>query len=69
MVRREESKKNSKKERGATLVEYALLVALVALGSIGALGLLRDNISTGFTNVGTQLSNAIPAGGGTTTGQ
>jgi pilus assembly protein Flp/PilA len=38
-------------ERGASLVEYALLVALIAVVCIAAITLLGNNASTKFNNV------------------
>ena len=42
-------------ERGASLVEYALLVALIAVVCIVAVTLLGSNASTKFSNVGSTL--------------
>jgi pilus assembly protein Flp/PilA len=39
------------KERGATAVEYGLLVALIAVVIIVAVTLLGNNLSTTFDNV------------------
>ena len=39
-------------ERGASLVEYALLVALIAVVCIAAITLLGNNASTKFSTVG-----------------
>jgi len=39
-------------EEGATMVEYGLLVALIALVALGAVQTLGLNLSTLFTNVG-----------------
>ena len=39
-------------EEGASLVEYALLVALIAVVCIAAITLLGDNASTKFSEVG-----------------
>ena len=39
-------------ERGASLVEYALLVALIAVVCIAAVTLLGDNASKKFSSVG-----------------
>jgi pilus assembly protein Flp/PilA len=39
-------------ERGASLVEYALLVALIAVVCIAAVTLLGKNASTKFSSVG-----------------
>ena len=43
-------------ERGASLVEYALLVALIAVICIGAIALLGGNAKTKFSQVGSSLS-------------
>jgi pilus assembly protein Flp/PilA len=42
-------------ERGASLVEYALLVALIAVVCIAAVALLGANASTQFSNVGSAI--------------
>jgi pilus assembly protein Flp/PilA len=42
-------------ERGAALVEYALLVALIAVVCIGALTLLGNGISSKFADVNSEL--------------
>jgi len=42
-------------ERGAALVEYALLLALIAVAVIGALTLLGGNVNNKFSTV----SNSI----------
>ena len=43
------------KERGATAVEYGLMVALIAVVIIGAVTLLGNNLSTTFNNVASQI--------------
>jgi pilus assembly protein Flp/PilA len=43
-------------ESGQTLVEYALIIAIVALGLIFALTFLRDNISNLFKRTGSSLA-------------
>lgn len=43
------------RERGATLAEYALLVALIAVVSIGALTLLGDRSSDEFEEIATSV--------------
>ena len=45
-------------EKGAALVEYALLVALIAVASIVILELLGTGISGMFTRVNDQISTA-----------
>ncbi len=47
-----------KKEAGASLVEYALLVALVAVVAIGALTFLGNEVSERFSVVGSQISGS-----------
>ena len=42
-------------ERGASLVEYALLVALIAVVCIAAVALLGANAATQFSNVGSAI--------------
>jgi pilus assembly protein Flp/PilA len=44
-------------ERGASLVEYALLVALIAVVCIAAVTLLGNNASSKFSSVATSISN------------
>jgi pilus assembly protein Flp/PilA len=45
-------------EEGQDLVEYALLVAMVALAAIGGVHKVADAITTVFTNISTSLANA-----------
>ena len=45
-------------ERGAALVEYALLVALIAVVCIAAITLLGKSASDKFSKVGGQISAA-----------
>jgi pilus assembly protein Flp/PilA len=42
-------------ERGATAVEYGLMVALIAIVIIGAVTLLGGNLSSLFNNVATSV--------------
>lgn len=44
-----------KSERGASLVEYALLVALIAVVCIGAATFLGGNISKRFGTIGSSI--------------
>ncbi len=46
-------------EEGQDLVEYALLVALIALGATAAMNSLSTAISGAFNNVATQLNGAV----------
>jgi pilus assembly protein Flp/PilA len=42
-------------DRGATLVEYALLVALIAVAAIVALRALSSNVQSKFSSVGDSI--------------
>jgi pilus assembly protein Flp/PilA len=44
-----------KDEKGATMVEYALMVALIAVVALGAVTTLGDNVSTEFTKIATAI--------------
>ena len=46
-------------EEGQDLIEYALVVALVALGATAGMTKLAGYINAAFSNVGTSLTNAI----------
>ena len=48
----------AKDERGANLVEYILLVALIALAVIAAVVFLRGQVSDKFNETGSKVSNA-----------
>jgi pilus assembly protein Flp/PilA len=43
-------------EEGQDLVEYALIIALIALGCTVGLNGLASSIQTAFTNIGTNLT-------------
>jgi pilus assembly protein Flp/PilA len=45
-------------EDGQDLVEYALVIALIALGATAAMSTLAGTISTAFGTIGTNLSTA-----------
>jgi pilus assembly protein Flp/PilA len=49
--------KFTKDERGANLVEYILLVALIALAVIAAVVFLRGQVSDKFNETGSKLKN------------
>jgi len=49
--------KFAKDERGANLVEYILLVALIALAVIAAVVFLRGQVSSKFDQTGSKLSS------------
>jgi pilus assembly protein Flp/PilA len=52
-------KKLFRREEGATMVEYGLMVALVAVVCIGAVTTLGSNLNTAFTNIATAVGSAI----------
>ena len=47
----------AKSERGASLVEYALLVALIAVVCIAAVTLLGDSAAQKFSDVSTAIED------------
>ena len=46
-------------EQGQDLIEYALVVALIAFGATAAMSTLATDINTAFTTIGTTLTGAI----------
>ena len=52
---RRASKRVAATERGASLVEYDLLVALIAVVCIGAVTVLGSNSSTKFSKLGSAI--------------
>ena len=46
-------------ESGQDLVEYALVVAIIALGSVAAMSTLSGSIATAFGTVGTKLTTSV----------
>jgi len=51
-----EARVNAKSELGASLVEYALLVALIAVVCIISIGILGSKANDKFSQVGSQIS-------------
>ena len=47
------------RQDGQDLIEYALVVALIALGATAGMGSVATDINTAFTNIGTSLTSAI----------
>jgi pilus assembly protein Flp/PilA len=45
-------------ERGASMVEYSLLLALIAVICIAAVGLLGRSASSSFSTTGSAIGNA-----------
>ncbi len=46
-----------KDEKGASMVEYALLVVLIAIVALVAVSLAGDEISSVFSEIATELSD------------
>ena len=46
-------------EEGQDLVEYALVVALIAFGATAGMGALATGINTAFSNVSSKLGTSI----------
>jgi pilus assembly protein Flp/PilA len=46
-------------ESGQDLIEYALVAALVGLGSIASMNTLASSIANTFNGIGNQLTNAV----------
>ena len=44
-------------ERGATMVEYILLVALIAMAVIAAVAFMRAQLQVRFSDAGSKVSN------------
>jgi pilus assembly protein Flp/PilA len=49
----------AEREEGQDLIEYALLVALIAIGVIAAFPALRDAVLAIFQNITSELGGAI----------
>ncbi|MGY1671666.1 Flp family type IVb pilin [Geodermatophilus sp. SYSU D00710] len=47
-----------REEKGATAVEYGLMVGLIAIAIIAAVMLLEDQLSALFTEIGGELESA-----------
>ena len=48
-------------EKAASTTEYALLLALIAVATVGALQILGVSIESAFTSTSDQLESAIPS--------
>jgi pilus assembly protein Flp/PilA len=46
-------------EEGQDLIEYALVVAMIAFAATGAMKTLAGDINTAFINIGTSLTTNI----------
>ena len=52
------------REDGVTAVEYALMVAIIALLMVAGFFLLFENVSTAFTDTGACVTNVSTASSG-----
>ena len=52
-------KELTNREEGQDLVEYALVVAMIAFGATAGMTSLAGGINTAFSNVSSQLGSAI----------
>ena len=48
-----------KDENGQDLIEYALVVALIAFAATAGMGTLAQDINNAFNTIGTRLTSAI----------
>lgn len=46
-------------EEGQDLIEYALVVALIAFAATAGMGTLANDINNAFNTIGTRLTSAI----------
>lgn len=53
----ENARRDGKSERGASMVEYGILVALIAIIAIGATTFLGQSISRNMSTIGNQMPN------------
>jgi pilus assembly protein Flp/PilA len=51
-----------KGEHGQDLIEYALVVALIAFAATAGMGSVASQINTAFSNIGTTLSSYTTVG-------
>lgn len=49
----------AKDERGQDLIEYALVVALIAFAAVAGMNTLATNINSAFIKIGTKLTSAL----------
>jgi pilus assembly protein Flp/PilA len=52
------AKRSEIEERGATAVEYGLMVGLIAVAIIGAVGFLSKSVQKSFNTTGNAINNA-----------
>ena len=49
-----------REDSGQDLIEYALVVALIAFAATAGMGVVAGNINTAFSKIGSKLLSAIP---------
>ncbi|MEO3784863.1 Flp family type IVb pilin [Actinocorallia sp. B10E7] len=59
-----EARPGDLRDRGATAVEYALIVSLIAVAIVALVATLGETIAGIFTNTNNQIVNNQPGGGG-----
>jgi pilus assembly protein Flp/PilA len=47
------------REEGQDLIEYALVVALIAFAAVGSMQTLAKDINNAFLNIGNSLNNSL----------
>jgi len=52
--------KVQKKQKGASMIEYAIIVALVVIGAVTVLTTLGTDIQAVFTGISGKLTSATP---------
>jgi pilus assembly protein Flp/PilA len=50
---------NLSNEEGQDLIEYALVVALIAFGAVAAMKTLSSDINNAFSDIGSELTSAL----------
>ena len=51
----DQAKRFAREDEGATMIEYGLMVALIAIVCIGAVTTIGTNLDAVFTDIGTSL--------------
>ena len=46
-----------KDEHGQDIVEYAVVMGLIALGAVATMNSLATSVGSGFSNIGTKVTN------------
>jgi Flp pilus assembly pilin Flp len=46
-------------ETGQGLVEYVLIIAIIAFAAVGAMGTLATDLNSAFTAIGSKVTSAI----------